>query len=119
LRRGPYPVDGNQTVTDRASSLDLIFAALADPTRRAIVARLKQRDASVGQLAQPFEISRPAIASHLDVLSGRGSYIADGRVNRSRFDGGSWREAPALMKEYRSHWEAQLSGLTSYLEREE
>ena len=108
-------------VTDPDASLDLIFSALADPTRRAILARLTQRDASVGELAEPFEMSRPAVSKHLDVLQRAGLVhrIADGRVNRCRFDGEPLKEAFALMEEYRSHWDAQLSALATYLEREE
>ena len=61
-----------------ASQLDSVFAALADPTRRAILARLAQGDASVTELAQPFEISQPAISKHLKVLE------KAGLINRTR-----------------------------------
>jgi DNA-binding transcriptional ArsR family regulator len=106
-------------VTD-GEALDRIFAALADPTRRAILARLQRGEATVGELAEPFDMSRPAISKHLDVLERAGLVhrIADGRVNRCRLDGGPLIGAMELMEEYRIHWEAQLDALTNYLERE-
>jgi DNA-binding transcriptional ArsR family regulator len=102
------------------NDLDSIFAALADPTRRAILARVARGDVSVGELAEPFAMSRPAISKHLDVLERAGLVhrIPDGRVNRCRFNGAPLREAGAWMEEYRRHWEGQLDGLARYLEAE-
>ncbi len=69
-------------------SLDLVFVALSDPTRRAILERLLIGEASVGQLAAPFAMSRPAISKHLNVLERAGllQRIRHGRENRCRFD---------------------------------
>lgn len=101
--------------------LDRVFGALADPVRRSILSRLTAGDSTVGELAEPFAISRPAISKHLDVLERAGLVhrVPDGRVNRCRFDGAPLGEARALMEQYRIHWEAQLDALTHYLESEE
>ena len=104
----------------REGSLNRVFAALADPTRRAILERLTKGEATVGELSEPFAISRPAISKHLDVLEGAGLVhrVPDGRVNRCRLDGDPLRDAVALMERYRKHWERQLDALARYLERE-
>lgn len=109
------------TNAPEASPLDHVFAALADPTRRAILARLTERDATVGELAAPFPVSRPAISKHLDVLERAGLIrrIAEGRTNRCRFDGSKLRVAVDLLERYRAHWESQLDALARYLESEE
>lgn len=101
--------------------LDAVFAALADPTRRAIVARLAQSDATVGELAAPFEISRPAVSKHLDVLERAGLVhrIAEGRTNRCRLDARPLSEANAWVERYRDYWEGSLDALVDYLETEE
>jgi DNA-binding transcriptional ArsR family regulator len=108
-------------VTYNADSLDLVFAALADPTRRAIVARVARGTATVGELAEPFAMSRPAISKHLDVLERAGLVrrVPDGRVNRCHFEGEALREASAWMEEYRQYWNGQLDALTRYLESED
>jgi DNA-binding transcriptional ArsR family regulator len=108
-------------VTDqRTDSLNQIFAALSDPTRRALLARLTLGEATVGQLAAPFDMSRPAISKHLDVLERAGLLhrIPDGRMNRCRFDAEPLRDAYALMAEYRTFWDSQLSALTRHFETE-
>ena len=108
-------------VTSRQlAKLDRIFAALADPTRRAILKRLTVGEATVGELAKPFAMSRPAISKHLNVLERAGVVRrqADGRVNRCRFDGTSLLDAYAWMEHYRQFWENQLDALTLYLEKE-
>ena len=100
--------------------LDALFGALADPTRRRILDRLARGEATVGELAEPFAMTRPAISKHLDVLERAGLVhrIPDGRVNRCRFDGEPLREAVVLMERYRKYWEGQLEALARYLERE-
>ena len=105
----------------RDDALNRIFTALADPTRRAILARLSKRDATVGELAEPFDVSRPAISKHLDVLERAGLVhrVRHGRENHCRFDGKPLRDALALMTRYQGHWERQLDALTRYLEAEE
>jgi DNA-binding transcriptional ArsR family regulator len=102
------------------SELDAVFAALADPTRRAILARLANDEVTVGELAEPFAMSRPAISKHLDVLERAGLVhrIPDGRVNRCRFDAGPLRTAEAWMEQYRQYWIGQLDALAHYLETE-
>lgn len=103
------------------SGLDLVFAALADPTRRAILERLSEGEARVGELAEPFAMSRPAISKHLDVLERAGLVhrVPDGRVNRCRIDGGPLRDAAAWVERYREFWEGRLDALAHYLETEE
>jgi DNA-binding transcriptional ArsR family regulator len=100
--------------------LDRVFSALADPTRRAILARVSQGEATVGELARPFAMSRPAISKHLDVLERAGLVhrVPDGRINRCRFDPEAMRTAAEWMELYRAHWEGQLDALASYLESE-
>ena len=108
-------------VTKSAQTLDYVFSAMADATRRAILARLTEGEATVGELAEPFAMSRPAISKHLDVLERAGLVhrIADGRINRCRFDGEPLEEAMALMARYHAHWDRQLSAIARYLEQGE
>ena len=101
------------------SSLDLTFAALADPTRRAIVARLALGEASVGELAAPFAVSLPAISKHLKVLE-RAELLTrekDGRVRRCRLDSAPMREAAAWIESTRRFWEDRLDALERYLDQ--
>ncbi|MGH7546897.1 MAG: ArsR/SmtB family transcription factor [Gemmatimonadales bacterium] len=100
---------------DRA--LDITFAALADPTRRAILARLAGRDASVTELARPFRISLPAVHKHLGVLE-RAGLIArqkHGRVRRCRLVARPMKSAARWIERYRRFWEQQLDALAAYL----
>jgi DNA-binding transcriptional ArsR family regulator len=101
--------------------LDSVFAALADPTRRAILARLSGGDATVGELAAPFAMSRPAVSKHLTVLERAGllTRLADGRVNRCVLDPEPLREASSWVERYRRYWEGSLDRLVEYLETEE
>jgi DNA-binding transcriptional ArsR family regulator len=101
------------------STLDLTFAALADPTRRAILERLAQGEATVGELAAPFEMSRPAISKHLRVLERAGLVMrkADGRVSRLNLDATPMREAQEWVGHYRRYWEDRLDALAQFLER--
>jgi DNA-binding transcriptional ArsR family regulator len=102
--------------TDR---LSVIFAALADPTRRAILARLAEGDATVSELAEPFSISLPAISRHLKVLE------QAGLITRSR--SAQWRssslqveplrEATAWMERYRRFWDDNFTRLDAHLLR--
>jgi DNA-binding transcriptional ArsR family regulator len=104
----------------RTKALDHVFGALADPTRRAILARLTHGEATVGELAKPFAMSRPAISKHLDVLERAGLLhrIPDGRVNRCRFDGVPLRDAHELMEDYRGFWDDQMDKLAGLFEKE-
>src|SRR5262245_29632513 len=99
--------------------LDLTFAALADSTRRAILARLATGEATVGDLAAPFHVSRPAISKHLRVLERAGlvQRARDGRISRCVLDSEPMREAAAWMETYRVFWSGQLNSLKSYIEQ--
>jgi DNA-binding transcriptional ArsR family regulator len=102
-------------------NLDMTFQALADPTRRAILARLSEGEATAGQLAEPFEMSLPAISKHLKVLEKAGFLIRarDGRVHRCNLDAGPMRAASDWISTYRHFWEGQLGSLARYLEEEQ
>lgn len=98
-------------------SLSLTFGALSDPTRRAILARLRLGELSVTQLAEPFALSLPAITKHLKVLE-RAGLIARSRDSRwrpSRLDAGPLKEAADWIGEYRDFWEAKFDRLDAYL----
>ena len=98
--------------------LDTIYAALADHTRRAILARLAAGDTTVGALARPFAISRPAISKHLRVLERAGLVrrTRAGRVSRCRLDARPLADATGWLEHYRRHWEQRFDRLESYLE---
>ena len=100
--------------------LDQTFAALADPTRRAILSRLAVGDATVGELADPFSISRPAVSKHLRVLERAGMVrtTRDGRLSRCGLDAAPMRDAAEWVENYRAFWEQQLDALTRYIESE-
>lgn len=102
------------------NALDDVFLALADPTRRAILARLSEEDATVGTLAEPFDISRPAISKHLRVLERAGLVVRakDGRVSRCGLNPRPLRAAAEWVDRYRQYWEGQLDQLERYLDRE-
>jgi DNA-binding transcriptional ArsR family regulator len=105
-------------VTNSDLQLDLIFGALADATRRRILARLVDGEATVGELAAPFEISRPAISKHLRVLERAGLVrrTPDGRLSRCGLDAAPMREAAEWVERYREFWEDRLDALATYLE---
>lgn len=106
-------------VTYEASSdpLSATFAALADPTRRAILARLTEGEASVTELAEPFEMSLPAVSKHLKVLE-RAGLIARGRDAQwrpCRLDPRPLEQLSDWLDEYRQFWEQSLDRLDDYL----
>jgi DNA-binding transcriptional ArsR family regulator len=103
-----------------SNQLDRTFHALADPTRRAILARLSQGEATVGELARPFDVSRPAISKHLRVLEAARlvQRTRDGRLSRCGLDAAPMREAADWVERYRQFWEDQLDSLSRYLEDE-
>jgi DNA-binding transcriptional ArsR family regulator len=103
-----------------APELDLIFGALADSTRRSILARLAENEATVGDLAEPFDISRPAISKHLRVLERAGLVrrTPEGRMSRCELEAGPMRDAADWVERYREFWETQLDQLKRYVERE-
>src|SRR5271168_3130146 len=93
------------------------FAALADPTRRAILARLASGKASVTELAEPFEMSMPAISKHLKVLE-RAGLIARGREAQwrpCRLEAAPLKDVAFWLEHYREFWEASLNRLDQYL----
>jgi DNA-binding transcriptional ArsR family regulator len=99
------------------ATLDQTFAALADPTRRAILARLAEGEATVTDLARPFEISLPAISRHLKVLE-RAGLIARGREAQWRprtLRAVPLKEAAEWLGEYRRFWEESLDRLEAYM----
>src|ERR671915_1794983 len=98
--------------------LSATFAALADPTRRAILARLSDGEASVTELAEPFEMSLPAVSKHLKVLQ-RAGLIARGRDRQwrpARLEAGPLREVADWTERYRRFWEESYDRLDEYLE---
>ena len=98
--------------------LDATFAALADPTRRAILARLAKGEASVMELAEPFAMSQPAISKHLKVLE-RAGLVARGRDAQRRpcrLVAAPLREVQVWIERYREHWEQTFSALDRVLE---
>jgi DNA-binding transcriptional ArsR family regulator len=100
-----------------ADQLSTTFAALADPTRRAILARLASGDASVTELAEPFEMSMPAVSRHLKVLEHAG-LIARGRDAQwrpCRLEPGPLKDVATWTERYRRHWERRLDRLDDYL----
>ena len=101
-----------------ANGLDATFAALADPTRRAILARLAQGEASVAELTAPFDISQPAISRHLKVLENAGmiSRGRDAQRRPRRIEAQPLAEANAWLERYRDLWEANYQRLDDLLE---
>jgi DNA-binding transcriptional ArsR family regulator len=98
--------------------LSITFAALADPTRRAILAHLAQGEASVTELAQPFEMSLPAISKHLKVLERAGliSRSREAQWRPCRLEAEGLRDAAAWMEQYRQFWEQSFDCLDNYLQ---
>jgi DNA-binding transcriptional ArsR family regulator len=108
----------NQMVKYYDPALDLTFSALGDSTRRAILARLALGDASVGELAAPFEMSLPAVSKHLKVLERAGLLARDrqGRVHRCRLDPEPMRRAEDWIGLHRRFWEERFDALNRYLQ---
>jgi len=98
--------------------LDATFGALADPTRRAILARLARGEAMVTELAAPFAMSLPAISKHLRVLESAGllQREIDGRVHRCRLAADPMKDAAGWIEQYRAFWDTQFDALEKYLE---
>jgi DNA-binding transcriptional ArsR family regulator len=99
------------------SALDVTFAALADPIRRRIIQRLAVGDASVGELAAPFDVSGPAISRHLRVLEEAGlvSRQKEGRVHRLRLEREAMHEALGWIAHWGRFWESRLDALEELL----
>ncbi len=110
-------------MTDRApwrpERLNATFAALADPTRRAILARLTRGEVTVTELAEPFDMSLPAVSKHLKVLE-RAGLIARGREAQwrpCRLDAGPMKDAAEWLDRYRRFWEESFDRLDVYLHK--
>lgn len=101
------------------TNLDVTFAALADPVRRAILARLAQGEATVGELAAPFDISQPAISRHLRVLEAAALIRRerDGQYRRCRLDARGLERASEWLDFYRRFWSESFARLEKHLKR--
>jgi DNA-binding transcriptional ArsR family regulator len=102
----------------RHDPLSATFAALADPTRRAILARLASGECSVSELAQPFEMTMPAVSKHLRVLE-RAGLIArrrEAQCRPCRIEAGPLKEVAGWAEHYRHIWEARFDRLDQYLQ---
>ena len=105
-------------VNTLTETLTSTFAALADPTRRAILERLSFGDSSVTELAAPFDVSLPAISKQLRVLERAGllTQEKDGRVRRCRLEAQPMKEAVEWIAQYQKFWEDKLESLANFLE---
>jgi DNA-binding transcriptional ArsR family regulator len=115
----PRAVVYNRLVMNRhADRLDATFAALADPTRRAILARLALSEASVRELTGPFQMSQPAISKHLKVLERAGlvSYGREAQKRPRRLEAKPLAEANEWLERYRRYWEQNFQRLDAVLE---
>jgi len=101
-----------------SSSLDSTFAALSDPTRRAILAQLSLGECAVSDLAQPFSMTLTAVAKHLKVLEGAGLVQRQkvGRVVHCRLDAARMQEASEWLAGYERFWRTRLDALGRYLD---
>ncbi len=112
-----YVVNNASNLTMTADQLSNIFSALADPTRRAILARLALGETSVNELAAPFEMSLPAVTKHLKVLQ-RAGLISQSRQAQSRpckLEAKPLQEVATFLAQYQQFWEQRLDQLDSYL----
>src|SRR4030095_16421024 len=100
-----------------SDQLDATFAALADPTRRAILARLARSEASVLELAEPFDMSQPAVSKHLKVLENAGLITTgqDAQRRPRRLEAKPLAEATQWLERYREHWEQSFKRLDAVL----
>ena len=101
---------------NRLADLDRVFQALADPTRRAVIARLARGPATVSQLAEPFDMAMPSFLQHLRVLENGGLVRTKkvGRVRTVRLAAPPLRRAEGWLTTQRGHWEARLNQLDDY-----
>lgn len=100
-----------------ADVLSMTFKALADPTRRAILARLSMGEVSVQELAEPFDMSLPAVSQHLKVLEGAGliSRGRDAQWRPCKLEAAGLKEATGWLDQYRKHWDERFDKLEAYL----
>jgi DNA-binding transcriptional ArsR family regulator len=110
----------NQLVNDSSKQLDAIFAALADATRRGILTQLARRGTvTIGELAEPYSISAPAISKHIRVLEEAGliEREIDGRLHRCRLTASHLEDVARWIDRTRGFWESQFDSLARHLER--
>jgi DNA-binding transcriptional ArsR family regulator len=109
-----------KSMLNSSGGLDRVFKAVADPTRRAIVDRLALGEASLTELARPFDMSLPAVHQHLRLLEESGLVVTSktGRVRSCRLDPKVMRQAEEWLARRRAMWERRLDALDRYLERE-
>lgn len=105
--------------TARGRQLDLVFRALGDQTRRAILARLAREPAMITELAAPFDLSLPAVSRHVRVLESAQLVrrTVDGRVHRCAINARPLRDVDAWLRHYRQFWDENLAALAHYVER--
>jgi DNA-binding transcriptional ArsR family regulator len=103
---------------DEEEHLDRVFRALSDRTRRAMLSRLARGSASVTQLAEPFEMSLPAVSKHLKVLEEAGlvGRSIEGRVHHCALEPEALRDANQWLEAYRQFWDETLESLAHYIE---
>jgi DNA-binding transcriptional ArsR family regulator len=108
-----------KTSAARASDLDAVFGALADPTRRAILVRLARGPATIGELAEPFAMTLPAVSKHLRVLERAGLLRREreGWYHHCRLEAAPLDAALAFITRYRSFWQSTLDSLAEYVEQ--
>lgn len=102
----------------RDDRLDDLFGALADRTRRRLVARLARSPATISELAAPFDMSLPAVSKHIRVLERAGLVVRkiEGRVHTCALDGENLRDAAAWLDRYRAFWDDTLAALAEFAE---
>jgi DNA-binding transcriptional ArsR family regulator len=105
-------------MVNQTEKLDGIFYALSDPTRRLIMGRLAEGEATVKELASPFSMSLPAVSKHLKVLEKAGLLVrqVDGRVHRMRLQPDGLKTASEWVDHYRRFWDTQLDRLSAFLQ---
>jgi DNA-binding transcriptional ArsR family regulator len=101
--------------------LDTVFGALADPTRRAVLARLRKGERSIGELAEPFGMSLPGFIKHLGILEDAGLIVRSktGRVVSCRLKGGALKAAMDWLERHEAFWNTRLDRLGAFLEKKE
>ena len=106
------------TTKSSEARLDRVFGALADPTRRRLVARLARAPATIGELAEPFAMSLPAVSKHVRVLERAGlvERTITGRVHTCALAGEPMREAAVWLDRYRGFWDDTLASLAEFVE---
>ena len=108
-------------VKSKEQELDKIFQALSDPTRRAILKRLTTRERAVMEVAEPFDMSLPAVSKHIKVLESARlvKRTRKGSYSYLRLDGAAMKRADQWIEEYRKFWEGSLDRLEDYLKQEQ